>query len=336
MKIILNGDDAFSEEERIQYRTTILGNIYLGVKTLLEQMDELRIKFITARYNDIAATIKTLRFDECLNENGDNLKPDYASKVQRLWKDGGVQACFSRRSEFPLQDSVGYFLNKLEDIVAPEYLPSNDDILHARRKTENAYQHVFHPTEDKNVSMTLIDVGGQRELRKQWLPLFDDVTSVIFITSLSEFDQMLEESEADNRTEESIMLFKQVLKMRALKEIPVILFLNKKDLLEAKLNDIQFNDYFVDFDPKDEDLLQEAKKFPDESLEAVFIRQLYMEQIKAAAAEEAESGIELERPRKERQIYAHITQATNVENMKIIWRSISDIVLSSVLHSIGL
>ena len=71
---------------------------------------------------------------------------------------------------------------------------------------------------------------------EKWLPLFDDVASIIFITSLSEFDQTLEEDGETNRTMESLQLFRNVLKIEVLKKIPIILFLNKKDLFEEKMN----------------------------------------------------------------------------------------------------
>ena len=59
-----------------------------------------------------------------------------------------------------------YFLDRLDDIVAPNYRPSNMDILYARVETRSAYHSVFHPSkQSKDLSMVLIDVGGQRELR---------------------------------------------------------------------------------------------------------------------------------------------------------------------------
>ena len=59
-----------------------------------------------------------------------------------------------------------YFLDRLDDIVAPNYRPSNMDILYTRVETKQAYQTVFHPSkQSKDLSMVLIDVGGQRELR---------------------------------------------------------------------------------------------------------------------------------------------------------------------------
>ena len=59
-----------------------------------------------------------------------------------------------------------HFLDRLDDIVAPNYRPSNMDILYTRVETKQAYQTVFHPSKQwKDHSLVLIDVGGQRELR---------------------------------------------------------------------------------------------------------------------------------------------------------------------------
>ena len=41
----------------------------------------------------------------------------------------------------------------------------------------------------------MIDVGGQRNERRKWIHCFENVTSIIFLVGISEYDQRLLESE---------------------------------------------------------------------------------------------------------------------------------------------
>lgn len=50
----------------------------------------------------------------------------------------------------------------------------------------------------------MVDVGGQRSERKKWIHCFENVTSIIFLAALSEYDQVLYESENDVRSNRSI------------------------------------------------------------------------------------------------------------------------------------
>lgn len=83
------------------------------------------------------------------------------------------------------------FLDNLERIGADGYVPNEQDILRSRLATSgiHEYNFTFH-----EVNFKIIDVGGQRYERSKWASAFDNVTSVIFIASLSEYDQMLMES----------------------------------------------------------------------------------------------------------------------------------------------
>ena len=46
----------------------------------------------------------------------------------------------------------------------------------------------------------MFDVGGQRSERKKWIHCFESVTSIIFCTALSEYDQVLLEAKEQART----------------------------------------------------------------------------------------------------------------------------------------
>jgi hypothetical protein len=46
----------------------------------------------------------------------------------------------------------------------------------------------------------MVDVGGQRSERRKWIHCFENVTSIMFLVALSEYDQVLVES--DNEVSE--------------------------------------------------------------------------------------------------------------------------------------
>ncbi len=101
----------------------------------------------------------------------------------------------------------------------------------------------------------MFDVGGQRSERKKWIHCFESVTSIIFCTALSEYDQVLLEARnqvcnhshisrsiscvfaslIQNRMQESLILFDSVINSRWFLRTSIILFLNKIDVFKSKL-----------------------------------------------------------------------------------------------------
>lgn len=41
----------------------------------------------------------------------------------------------------------------------------------------------------------MFDVGGQRSERKKWIHCFENVTAIVFLVAISEYDQVLVEDE---------------------------------------------------------------------------------------------------------------------------------------------
>ena len=78
-------------------------------------------------------------------------------------------------------------------------------------------------------------MGGQRSERRKWIDCFDNVTAVIFIVALSEYDQTLAEAKRTNRMVEALELFRSVCNNRAFEDTSILLFLNKKDIFAEKI-----------------------------------------------------------------------------------------------------
>ncbi|CAJ0959251.1 unnamed protein product [Ranitomeya imitator] len=136
----------------------------------------------------------------------------HLSSIKGLWaQTAAIQHAYDRRREFQL-----------------DYLPpSQQDILLARRPTKGIHEYDF---EIKNVPFKMVDVGGQRSERKRWFECFDSVTSILFLVSSSEYDQVLMEDRQTNRLTESLNIFETIVNNRVFSNVSIILFLNKTDL----------------------------------------------------------------------------------------------------------
>ena len=68
-----------------------------------------------------------------------------------------------------------------------------------------------------------------------FLTILITVNAIIFLAPISAFDQTLAEDPKVNRLEDSMLLWKSVVSNKLLENVNIILFLNKCDLLRAKL-----------------------------------------------------------------------------------------------------
>ena len=123
----------------------------------------------------------------------DVLPADVSDAVRSLWRDPAVQEAVNRSREFQLNDSAVYYFSAIERMSSPSYLPTDQDILRSRVKTTGITETTFKVGE---LTYKLFDVGGQRSERKKWIHCFENVTALVFLVSLSEYDQMLYEDES--------------------------------------------------------------------------------------------------------------------------------------------
>lgn len=124
--------------------------------------------------------------------DSDVLPSDVADAVRHLWRDSSVKEAVRRSREFQLNDSAVYYFNALDRMASHHYMPNDQDILRSRVVTQGITETTFKVGE---LTYRLFDVGGQRSERKKWIHCFENVTALVFLVSLSEYDQMLYEDE---------------------------------------------------------------------------------------------------------------------------------------------
>eukprot|EP00835_Amoeboradix_gromovi_P000518 NODE_18_length_40692_cov_0.469183.p11 type:complete len:342 gc:universal NODE_18_length_40692_cov_0.469183:1560-535(-) len=246
MKIIhMNG---YNTQESLSFKPTIYANIVLSIKLFTDALVKLGLNWRVEKNKKLVK-----RFQELTEGQKDTnqlaLNQEHADIITSLWSDPVVQEALKRSSEFYLLDSAPYFFSEVKRICQTNYVPNEQDILRARIKTTGIVETRFHMGQ---LAIHMFDVGGQRSERKKWIHCFEGVTSVIFITSLSEYDQSLLEDSKQNRMNESIILFESVINSRWFVRSSMILFLNKVDLFKAKLPQVPLEKYFPDYSGGDD------------------------------------------------------------------------------------
>ncbi|KAF5385985.1 hypothetical protein D9615_002621 [Tricholomella constricta] len=101
--------------------------------------------------------------------------------VETLWRYPLVASLLARR-KLLLEESAPYFLSNADRICYPDYIPTTEDILHARMQTLGVVEHSLSVHQaGKEYTWRMFDVGGARGQRNAWIPYFDDATAIIFL-----------------------------------------------------------------------------------------------------------------------------------------------------------
>ena len=300
MKMIHDG--GYSNDERESFKEIIFSNTIQSMRVILEAMQVMNIPYSGEK----SATHAQVILDLPSQIEGDSLPLQVAEAIRSLWQDEGVQRCFARSREYQLNDSAKYYFDSIDRISTPNYVPDDQDVLRSRVKTTGITETTFHIGE---LTYRMFDVGGQRSERKKWIHCFENVTAIIFLVAISEYDQVLIEDETVNRMQEALTLFDSICNSRWFIKTSIILFLNKIDRFKDKLPVSPLNKHFPDYEGGDN---------YDAACDYLLNRFVALNQ----------SDV--------KQIYTHFTCATDTNQIKFVMAAVNDIIIQTNLRDCGL
>lgn len=149
------------------------------------------------------------------------------------------------------EDWGNFFLDRAREILETSFSPSSEDMLKLRRETFSP-QEVTFKFGDYNIK--IVDVGGQQKHRDQWISEMEGVSAVIYMSSLADFDQNVPMDEAGvsqnkNALQHSFEIFeKAILKEPKFEGVPIVVLLNKSDILKEKIKKSSFKCYYPECD----------------------------------------------------------------------------------------
>ncbi|KPP80220.1 hypothetical protein Z043_100142 [Scleropages formosus] len=270
MKIIHK--DGYSLEECLEFIAIIYSNTLQSIMAIVKAMNTLNIGY------------------------GDSAQQDDARKLMHL-------ADTIEEGTMPKE----FYLNDLERLVQPGYVPTEQDVLRSRVKTTGIIETQFS---FKDLNFRMFDVGGQRSERKKWIHCFEGVTCIIFIAALSAYDMVLVEDDEVNRMHESLHLFNSICNHRYFATTSIVLFLNKKDVFVEKIKKAHLSMCFPEYDGPN--TYEDAGNY----IKVQFL--------------------DLNMRRDVKEIYSHMTCATDTENVKFVFDAVTDIIIKENLKDCGL
>lgn len=108
---------------------------------------------------------------------------------------------------------------------------------------------------------------------------------------------------------EALNLFEEICNSRWFRETSMILFLNKRDLFAEKIQRVPLNQYFPDYQG-------------DNTYES--------------GVEWLQEQFEFKNRNPEKQIYTHVTCATDTNNISAVFNAVKDIIIRKSLNEAGL
>ncbi|MEE6487438.1 hypothetical protein FKM82_014899 [Ascaphus truei] len=303
----------FSEVDRRKYALLVHQNIVTCMQSLIRAMETLRVPYDWEENKWNGKLISEVDMYKA-----HLMEKQQVDAIKKLWGDPGIRRCYERRREFQLLDSAKYYLSNLERISQDGYQPTDEDILRIRIPTTGINEYCFSV---EKMNLRIVDVGGQKSERRKWIHCFQNVAALIYLASLSEYDQRLEENSKDNRMQESLALFRSILVLPWFRETPIILFLNKTDLLAEKICISDLATYFPLFEGPPRDV-EAAKKFIKSSYTEIFTI--------------TEVQGDTEKTARDRILYPHYTCATDTQSIRKVFNNVKESVLMKSLKEFSL
>ena len=242
---------------------------------------------------------------------GYKLNDEIVGALKCLWQEPAIQKMYEMRNITKIVDSSAYFWDKLDSLNTPNYVPDEADILLVRYRTTGATEEKYQMP-DKKGSFSIIDVGGQKSERKKWIKCFSGVTAVIFVASLSCYDEVLYEDFSTNSMTDQLELFDDICNNEALAETSMILFLNKKDLFADKIKTVS---------------LTKCESFESYSGSPHSFDQTTRHIRKAFTS--------LNNMPRRKNIFTHITCATDSDNIQKVFADVQHIVIEASLIQVA-
>jgi len=222
---INHGEASTDDSYKIDMRLLLRLNAIIGIKKLFRYCTRI----------DLSLPDKCVKANELLDNDGSfELAEDFSvATVQSLitiWEDVSEDIFEEAAEKYEELRHLKYLMEIMDRMSEKGYMPTSDDMLHARRTTVGIYSEDIH---FNGYLWQCIDVGGQKSERRKWIHCFDNVDVLVYCVNLASFDEPCPYNKDRCILDDSLSVWKSILATFTAE--PIVLVFNKVDLFKHKM-----------------------------------------------------------------------------------------------------
>ncbi|KAI8913307.1 G-protein alpha subunit-domain-containing protein [Gorgonomyces haynaldii] len=178
-------------------------------------------------------------------DSEDNTLTEARGYIEKMLQSTLFKSALEKMDDIGVEQCASYFILKYAEIMQQDFLPTDNDMLQMRKKTEHISETVFE-IDDK--FWHIVDVAGQKSKRSRWTSYMErKATGVLYVFACSAYNQYLEEQPDTLRIVDAIQLYTSLVSDKLLNLNSIIVLFNKFDQLDEKIAKYPISKYLKNY-----------------------------------------------------------------------------------------
>ncbi|KAF2274726.1 uncharacterized protein EI97DRAFT_434951 [Westerdykella ornata] len=243
MKVLYAG--GYPVEERLSYKGMVRQTVWQLMHAIIDLLKDTGVNLSDELNRDFAMLLHEFETVD-IATNGPT--PDGVRAVLNIWTSETFSTLYVRNFEIDFPPYASYFAREIERISAPDYIPSEADIVRLDYPSHNIKELRFN-WDELDVHLFSMGRSFPHHFRNRWLHQFENATALIFTVDVSVYDRVLLEDPATSRLTLEFEAFYGFVMASLFANSSVILLLNNFTRFRNKLRHSPLEHFFPDYRP---------------------------------------------------------------------------------------
>lgn len=251
----LYADVHLNVEQRKPYRSDVRSRIRVVIHAMIDLLKDTGINLPKELNQEFAVLL-----NEVEAVDTQNITTEGVQAVEKIWQSPEFATLYTRNFEIVFPPCTSYFVQEIQRISNPTYVPSDADIARLVHWPRSAKEVRFNWDE---LDIHLFNLNGYRShgFNKRWLHQFEDATALVYAIDVSEYDRPFCGQPTDSHLISEFIAFESWASHDSFADSSVILLLNNFSRFREKLKHTPLQTFFDDYVPNDTDPETSARQY---------------------------------------------------------------------------